>query len=41
MGDMFQKKTDGLYSGMPTVFSIADDILIAGFNEEGRDHDTT
>ena len=26
---------------MPNDFSIADDILIAGFNEKGRDHDAT
>ena len=25
---------------MPNVFSIADEILIGGFNEEGKDHDT-
>ena len=39
VGDMFQKKIDELFSGMPNVFGIADDILIAGFNELGRDHD--
>ena len=32
-GDMFQKKVDALYSGMPNVFGIADEILIAGFDE--------
>ena len=26
---------------MPNIFSIADDILIEGFNELGRDHDAT
>ena len=26
---------------MPNVFSIADDILFAGFNEEGKDHNET
>ena len=30
MGDMFQKNIDELLSGMSNVFSIADDILIAG-----------
>ena len=34
---MFQK--DELFTGMPNVFGIADDISIAGFNEQGRDHD--
>ena len=38
---MFQKKLDGLLSGMPNVFTIADDILTAGFDELGRDHDVT
>ena len=26
---------------MPNVFSIADDILIAGFDGQGKDHDET
>ena len=33
---MFQKKIDGMFSGMPNVFSIPDDILIAGFNEQHK-----
>ena len=35
---MLQKKTDELFSDMPNIFSIADDILIAGFGEQGEDH---
>ena len=38
---MFQKKIDELFSGMPNVFSIADDILIACFKEQGRHHYAT
>ena len=38
---MFQKKVYELFSGMPSVFSIADDILIVHFNEQGKDHDST
>ena len=38
---MFQKMIDELFSGMPNVFDIADDILTACFNEEGRNHDVT
>ena len=38
---MFQKKIDELFDSMPNVFSIADDILIAGFDELDRDHDVT
>ena len=36
--DMFQKKMDELFSGMLNVFGISDDTLIAGFNEQGKDH---
>ena len=38
MGDMFQKEIDKLFCGMPHVFGIADDILIACFNELGMGH---
>ena len=38
-GGMFQKKTDKLFNGMPNAFGTADDILIAGFNEQVKDHD--
>ena len=37
-GNMFQKKIDELFSTMPNVFSIAGDLLIAGSDEQGRDH---
>ena len=39
VGDMFQKKTDKLFSGMPNVFGIADYNLIVGFIEQVKDHD--
>ena len=35
---MFKKKIDEIICGMPNVFTIADDILIAGFDEQGRDN---
>ena len=38
---MLHKKIDELFNGMPNVLSIADDILIAGFDEQGKDHDET
>ena len=41
VGDMFQKKIDELISGMPNVFGIANDNLVAGFDELDRDHDVT
>ena len=40
-GDMFQMKTEELFSGMPNVVRTADDNLIAGFDEQGMDHDDT
>ena len=38
---MFQKKIDGLFSGMPIVFEIANHILIAGFDKQSKNHDET
>ena len=32
VGDMFHKKIDDLFRGMPNAFSIADDVLVAGFS---------
>ena len=40
-GLKYIKLTDASSGGMPNVFSIADDILIAGVNEQGKDHDAT
>ena len=36
-GNMFQKKIYKLFSDMPNVFSTADDMLNAGFHEQGKD----
>ena len=38
---MFWKKIDDLFSSMPNSFNIVDDILIAGLDEQGKDHDKT
>ena len=38
-GDMFQCKTDEIFSDMPNVFGIADNILVIGYDENGADHD--
>ena len=35
VADKSRKKIDELFSGMPNVFGIADDILIEGFDEWG------
>ena len=38
---MFQKKINELFSSMSSVFGIADDILIAGFDEWSKDCEET
>ena len=40
-GDLFQQKVDEIFNDMPNVFGIADDILVAGYDDEGRDHNKT
>ena len=35
--DIFQKKIDKIFSSILNVFSIADGILIAGFDDQGKD----
>ena len=38
---MFQRKIDKIFKDMPNVFGIADDILVAGFEADGKYHDET
>ena len=40
-GDMFQCKIDEIFSDMPKVFGIADDILVIRYDKDGADHDIT
>ena len=40
VGNLFQCKIDEIFSDMPNVFGIADDILVIGYNEDGADHNT-
>ena len=35
---MFQRKIDELFHKLLIIFGIANDILIAGFDNLGRDH---
>ena len=35
---MFQKKINELFHGLPNAFGIADNILIAGLDDLGREH---
>ena len=39
--NMFQRKIDAIFKEMPNVFEIVDDILVAGYEDDGRDHDKT
>ena len=39
--DMFQKKIDESFCGMPNVYGKADDIFIASCDDQGKDHNET
>ena len=36
---MFQRKIDKIVKELPNVFGIADDILVVGYEADGKDHD--
>ena len=38
-GDKFQQKINQIFKDLPHVFVIADNILIIGYDVDGRDHD--
>ena len=38
---MFQQKIGKIFNDMPNMFVIADDILVVGYNGDGRDHNET
>ena len=40
-GDMFQRKVGVIFKDLPNVLSIVDDILVAGYEADGKDHDET
>ena len=35
---MFQCKIDEIFSDMPNVLGITDDILVIGYDDDGTDH---
>ena len=39
VGNMFQCKIDEIFSNMPNVFGIMDDILVIGYKKDGADYD--
>ena len=38
-GNMFQQKINEIFKDLPSVSGIADDILVVGYDVDGRDHD--
>ena len=40
-GNMFQRKIDEIFKDTPNAFGIADDILVVGYEGDGKDHDKT
>ena len=40
-GDMFQRKIDEIFKDLSNVFGIADDILVTGYEADGKYHDET
>ena len=38
---MFQRKIDEIFKDLHNVFGITDNILVAGYDRDGRDHDDT
>ena len=41
LGDIFWRKIDKVFQGLPNVFGIADDMLIAGVIDLGKEHNMT
>ena len=43
--DMFQicskEKIDEIFKDLPNVFGITDDILVVGYDADGKDHDVS
>ena len=39
MGDLFQHMIDKIFKNLPNVFGIADDILVVGYDTDGKDYD--
>ena len=40
-GDMFQRKIDETFKELSNIFGITDDILVVGYEDDGKDHDQT
>ena len=40
-GDMFQRKPDKIFKDLHNVFGIADEILVVGYDNDGKDDGDT
>ena len=40
-GQHVKRNIDEIFKDMPIMFGIADDILVAGYEADGKDHDET
>ena len=40
-GDMFQRKIDDIFKDLPGVFGIVDNILVVGYDRDGKGHNET
>ena len=40
-GDMVHHKTDEIFKELPNIFDIANNISIAGYNDDDKEHDRT
>ena len=38
---MFQRKIFKIFKELPSMFGIANDILVVAYDDNGRDHDNT
>ena len=41
IGNMFQHKIDEIFRDLPNVFGFADDMLVVGYDSDGKDHNET
>ena len=41
VGNIFQCKINEIFNDIPNMFGIGDDILVVGYNDNGKDHDET
>ena len=39
--ELFQHMIDEIFKDLPNVIGIGDDILVAGYNSDGKDNDET